>query len=224
MKKRFLLLLILLFVSFSAFSIEWDVSGGLYLRNSAQFGIKPEVALMSNIEDFTINAMVSDYSAGLDLEYNYKGEDTFRCTVGTSLNGYYRDKGLLWTLYSDCGQDFRFWDRMALRYRGGIQFGLSWSGYAPLSVPVSLSPYIYWAIGYDDDVYKALVYGHSMRSNEHTFQTIPVLGIELGWNINDRHAVGVDTFMKLSDYMDGPDLMISDIAFRVFYTYKGVTE
>ena len=191
------------------------------MRNSAQFGVKPEFVIASDIEGLSVSAMVSDYSAGLDLEYSYSGDGTLRCTAGTSLNGYFRDRGLLWTFYSDFGQDFRFWDRMALRYRGGVQFGLSWSGYAPLSVPISLSPYIYWAIGYDDDVCRVLLYGHSMRRNEHTFQAPPVLGVELGWNINERHAVGGDAFMKLADYMDGPDLMITDIVCRVFYTYRG---
>lgn len=218
--KRILLLVILLFVSLSGFCVDWNLSGGLFLHDSAVYGLKPEAAIVADIDDFSVGAMVSDYSGALDFSYDHSGENTFRCTAGTSINGYYNEGGL-WTIYADFGQDLRFWDRLSIKYRGGVQFGLSWSHYAPLSAPVSLSPYAYWAIGYDDDVCRAMVYGHSMRVFEHTFQAPPVLGIELGWNIDGRNGIAVDTYMKLADYMEGPDLMITDVACRVFYTYVG---
>ena len=218
--KRILSTIILLFISLSLFSMSWSVTAGEFIRDNSMYGLKAETAVSADLDSWRVGAMVSDYSGAIDISYNYRGDGTLRATAGTSLNGYYGNGGL-WTVYSDFGQDFRFWNRMALRYRAGFQVGLSWSEYAPLSIPFSLSPYIYWAFGYDDDTFKALVYGHSMREFEHTFQTPPVLGLELGWNITDEHSVGIDAYMKLADYMNGPDLMITDMAFRLFYTYRG---
>ena len=218
--KRFLSTIILLFISLSAFSMSWSVTAGEFVHDSAAYGLKAETAVSADIESWRVGAMLSDYSGALDMSYNHESSETLRWTAGTSLNGYYREGGL-WTIYGDIGQDFRFWDRMALRYRAGLQAGLSWSHFSPMSTPFSLSPYCYWAIGYDDDTFKALLYGHSMREFEHTFQAPPVLGLELGWNITDEHSVGIDSYMKLADYMNGPDLMITDMAIRVFYTYRG---
>ena len=202
--------------------MNWNVGYGFNFRNSAIQGSHPEFSVMGGVEDFDFGVLVSPYEGALDLAWNYEGEKSLRSTAGISLNNYW-DNGGLWTLYADCGQDFRFWNAFALRYRVGLQIGLSWSPYSPDLVPFSFSPYAYWAIGYEGDFLHALVYGHGRRQFEHTFQAPPVLGFDLGWDVDEHNTFNFDAFIKLADYIEGPDLVITDLAFRLSYVYRGET-
>lgn len=204
----------------SVLAAQWSVEGSAGAHSTSIDGTVPEVSIAGTYDDFYFGLQAGgEEHIAFDAAWDHVGDSPFRASVGTSVSHHWGSGGL-WTVYGDCGADLRFWDRLAIKLRGGVQFGLSWAEGSSF-LPWSASPYIYYQLGYDDGTFDISAYGASMRRFEHTFQAPPVLGIQSGWNMDGRNRVSIDGWMKLADYMDGPDLLISDVSVRLTYTYRG---
>ena len=118
------------------------------------------------------------------------------------------------SLSFNIGQDINL-SGFAFNYRIGVIAGLNYSLYSD-ELHFSFSPNILLEIGYAIQDFSLLLYATGERFYETTFQSVPIIGLKTEIGFSDQR-ICLDCYVKLADYMEGPTILLSDIAMRVSY-------
>ena len=220
--SRILFISLLLLLGISTLSaVSWSAGISLGARETSMYDYVMSPSVEGTVGDFEFGLNIAE-DKWLDGGFYYNGHagKTFRYELGTGFHEVYR-RGGMWGLTFDCGQEFLFADHWLLKYMIGFQFGLSWSNYAKEYLPLSESPYIELELGWKNDVFTGKVYWVGDKLYERTWQSLPIVGAYLSYDIAENHQIYLDTYLKVADYMRQPDCLISAAETRIGYRYMG---
>lgn len=213
-------LLLLLGIS-TAGAVSWSTGISLGVRDTSMYDYVISPAIDATVGDFEFGLNIAE-GKWLDggLYYNGHAGKTFRYEIGTGFHEVY-DRGGMWGLTADFGQEFLFADHWILKYMIGFQLGLSWSNHAKEYIPLSESPYIELELGWKNDFFTGKVYWVGDKLYERTWQSLPIVGAYLSYDINPNNQIYMDSYFKIADYMRQPDCLISATETRIGYRYIG---
>ena len=215
----FLLLGIITLGSVSAVSYSAGISLGLRDTSLYDYVVSPSVEAEVGDFEFGIN-FAEDKWIDAGVSYNGHGKNTFRYQIGSGLHQVYTNGGM-WALTADVGQEFLLGNHWILKYMIGAQLGLSWGPYSSENIQFSQSPYIELEAGYTNDFFTGKIYWVGDKLYERTWQSLPIIGTYLSFNIGESHSLFIDTYFKVADYMAKPTPLISGTEMRIGYKYHG---
>ena len=205
----------------------------LLLANLSLLYASPKVGLSAayrydsvSLNSYELNAYVEDenYKVGVlssfdkaimaEGRYTPLFSDTLRLDLSSSYYHSFETDGGLATLSLNFGQDLNF-SGFALNYRIGIIGALGYSTHSD-ELHYALSPNLMLETGIKIDDFSLLLYLAGERFLEKSFQSVPIMGIKTEIGFYNQRLV-FDSHIKLSDYMEGPTILISDVVFSIGY-------
>ena len=220
--NRIMMILALLLLCISGLgAVSWSTGLSLGVRDTSLFHHAINLGLEAEIEDFEmgINFGQEKWIDG-GAYYNGHAGKTFRYEIGTGFHHVYGNGGM-WGLTFDAGQEFPLADHWMIKYMLGFQFGLSWSNHAGEYLPLSESPYIELELGWKNDDFLGKVYWVGDKLYERTWQSLPIVGAYLSYDIAENHQIYMDSYFKIADYMRQPECLMATTECRIGYRYIG---
>lgn len=191
------------------------VGGGFALRYDSVFKDAYEIDLHAGDESYEVGLLSAfDKYIRLSGRYTFIPNRTLRMDLFSSYYHAFPLAGGTGSLSFNIGQDINL-SGFALNYRVGVIAGLNYSLYSD-DLHFSFSPNILLEIGYAIQDFSLLLYATGERFYETTFQSVPIIGLKTEIGFSDQR-ICLDCYVKLADYMEGPTILLSDIAMRVSY-------